>query len=120
MTEVNKYWEAVQANVCAHCIDSDGTGACRLAGDIECGLKRYFPDVVDIVLSVQSDSLGPYVTALREKVCAICEHQSKKGACLVRTEIDCGLDRYYPKVIESIESYRIERDRDLTEYLRVQ
>ena len=120
MTEVNKYWEAVQANVCAHCIDSDGKGACRLAGDVECGLSRYFPDVVETVLSVQSNNLGPYVRALRENVCAVCEHQSKDGACLVRTEVDCGLDRYFPMVVGSIESLGIECNGNLTEYLGVQ
>jgi hypothetical protein len=120
MTEVNKYWEAVQSNVCSHCVDSGADGICRLAGESECGLKRYFPAIVDTVLSVQSDNLGPYVKALRENVCSICEHQSKNGACLVRTEVDCGLDRYFPMIVENIESLRIERDRNLTEYLRVQ
>jgi hypothetical protein len=120
MTEINRYWEAVQANVCAHCIDSDGKGVCRLAGDIGCGLKRYFPDVVDTVLSVQSDKLGPYVTALRENVCAVCDHQLKDGACLIRTEVDCGLDRYFPIVVESIESFGVDRNGKLTEYPGIQ
>jgi hypothetical protein len=120
MTEINRYWGAVQADVCTHCIDSDGKGACRLAGDVECGLSRYFPDVVESVLSVQSNNLGPYVRALRENVCAICEHQSKNGACRVRTEIDCGLDRYYPMVVESIEGFGFQRKSNLTEYPGVQ
>ena len=120
MTEINRYWEAVQTNVCAHCIDSDRKGACRLDANAECGLKRYFPSIVDTILSVQCDSLGPYVKALRENVCAVCEYQAVDGACLVRTEVDCGLDRYFPKIVESIESINIERNNNLTEYPGVQ
>jgi hypothetical protein len=120
MTEIQRYWEAVQTNVCAHCVDSDGKGFCRVGANAECGLKRYFPAIVDTVLSVQSDNLGPYVRALRENVCAVCEHQSVNGACLVRTEVDCGLDRYFPMIVESIEGFRIEGASNYTENPGVQ
>jgi hypothetical protein len=115
MKEISKYWEVVQLDVCGHCVDSDGKGTCRLPGNTECGLKRYFPDVVESILSVQSDKLGPYEKALRENVCAICEHQLNDGECLVRTHIDCGLDRYFPMVVESIESLAINQDGRLTQ-----
>lgn len=108
MGEFNEFWEAIRTNVCSHCIDSDGHGICRLPEATACGLKRYFPAIVNTVLSVQSDNLGPYVKALRENVCTVCEHQTVQGGCLVRSNIDCGLDRYFPMVVESIESFRVD------------
>jgi hypothetical protein len=108
MDDVQVYWDAVRLQVCTHCIDSDRAGGCRLAGPTECSLKRYFPDIVKSVLSVRSESLGPYVKSLRENVCSICQYQSKDGTCLVRTDIDCGLDRYFPLVVESIETVDAE------------
>jgi|SRR5208283_3097394 len=120
MVGINNYWERVQADVCANCIDRNGDGKCGLTGDVECGLKHHFSNVVDSVLSVQSEELGPYVAALREKVCASCDSQSKDGECHLRTSIDCGLDRYLPMIIESIEKFRSERYGNLTEYVRAQ
>src|SRR5271169_1015520 len=102
MEELKNYWEKVQADICANCIDRNEAGKCGLTGDVECGLKRHFSSVVDSVLSVQSEELGPYVAALRQKVCASCESQSNDGVCHLRTNIDCGLDRYLPMIIESI------------------
>lgn len=104
MKNVTEYWDAVQLRVCGHCIDGDRRGTCRLAGNTECGLKRHFPAIVDSILSVKSDNYGPYVRALRENVCLVCGHQTVGGTCLIRTEVDCGLDRYFPMVVETIES----------------
>jgi hypothetical protein len=115
MTDVQTYWDAVRVQVCTHCIDSDRAGGCRLAGPTVCGLKRYFSTILESVLSVESDSLGPYVKALRENVCSICEHQSADGACLVRTDVDCGLDRYFPMVVEIIETLRVEEKGRITQ-----
>ncbi len=118
MSEISNYWETVQADVCAKCVDRNGQGECGLTGNIECGLKRHFSGVVDSVLSVRSEELGPYVAALREKVCASCDQQSKDGECHLRTSIDCGLDRYLPMIIESIEKFRPKSNATFTEYPR--
>lgn len=120
MREMTNYWETVQADICANCIDRNGEGKCGLTGDVECGLKLHFSSVVDSVLSVQSEELGPYVAALRQKVCASCESQSNDGVCHLRTNIDCGLDRYLPMIIESIEKFRPERKGDVTGYVGAQ
>ena len=106
MAEIDEYWQAVQNNVCARCIDGDGRGSCCIASTAHCGLRYFFPEIVNTVLSVQSESLGPYVKALRQNVCSMCEHQSADGSCNVRADIDCGLDRYFPMIVESIEGFR--------------
>lgn len=104
----DKYWQAVQSRVCVKCIDSDGYGNCRLSGAEECGLKVHFPEIVETVLSVQGDGIEGYVEALRQNVCAHCKNQSADGKCMFRTNLDCGLDRYFPLVIEAIEDSRPE------------
>lgn len=108
MEELEKYWEAVQYRVCAKCVDSDGHSNCRLSGEEECGIKLHFPKIVETILSVQSEKLDAYVEALRNNVCATCKHQSPDGTCMVRRHLDCGLDRYFPMIVEVVEDVRLE------------
>ncbi len=97
------YWEAVRAKVCTHCVDADGKGNCRLSGVDQCALKEHFPLIVQVVKNVHSESLDEYVSALRDIVCAQCEHQHPDGRCAFRQGLDCGLDRYFPLVVQAIE-----------------
>ncbi|MBI4547154.1 MAG: hypothetical protein HY707_04185 [Ignavibacteriae bacterium] len=108
---LEQYWQAVQQRVCLNCIDSDGYGNCRLTGEDACGLKYHFPRIVDTVLSVHSDRIEPYVEALRKNVCVFCKHQSPDGKCSFRSNLDCGLDRYFPLIVETIEGVHFESDR---------
>ena len=98
-----EYWEAVQRKVCKKCVDSDGHGNCRLTGEDECGLIIHFPKIVETILTVTSDNLDPYIEALRRNVCAYCKHQSPDGTCQFRSRVDCGLDRYFPIIVQAIE-----------------
>ncbi len=107
MNDIELYWQAVQRRVCSNCIDSDGRSNCRLSGEEDCGLKLHFPRIVETVLSVQSDKLDPYIQALRRNVCSSCKHQSPDGTCMFRSHLDCGLDRYFPLVVEAIEEIRL-------------
>lgn len=100
---LDDYWEAVRAVVCRKCIDGDGHGNCRLTGSYACGLSAHFPRIVETVLSVTSDAMDPYIEALREHVCANCVHQSPEGRCMFRVNVDCGLDRYFPLIVQAIE-----------------
>ncbi|MBM2841002.1 MAG: hypothetical protein HW412_1530 [Bacteroidetes bacterium] len=47
--------------------------------------------------------MEPYIEALRKNVCADCLHQSPDGTCSFRSNVDCGLDRYFPLIVEAIE-----------------
>jgi hypothetical protein len=113
MEDLEKYWRAVQSRVCIKCVDGDGQGNCRISNEDLCGLKLHFPRIVETILSVQSSALDPYVDALRHNVCTDCKHQLPDGTCKVRTNIDCGLDRYFPMVIEAIESVRSQRKNSI-------
>ena len=97
------YWEAVRSKVCVACVDSDGKGNCRLSGEEECSLKVYFPLIVQVVKNVHNDSLDEYVTALRNIVCSQCRHLGPDGRCRYRAAVDCGLDRYFPLIVQAIE-----------------
>ena len=113
MQDLDKYWQAVQGRVCVKCIDSDGHGSCRLNGEDACGLKLHFPRIVETVLAVQSYTIEPYIEALRQHVCANCKHRSSDGTCTFRSNLDCGLDRYFPLVIEAIETVRLQAETSI-------
>jgi hypothetical protein len=102
MTE-QEYWNALQARVCAKCVDGNGKGGCFIAKDAECALKKFLPQLVELVNSVSSSSLEPYESLLRKKICGICAHQSPSGECSVRSEVECALDRYFPLILQVME-----------------
>ncbi len=107
--DINVYWQAVSEKICSKCIDGDGAGNCRLHEREECALKSHFPQIIQTVLSITSDTVEPYVAALRTNVCTTCIHNSSDGKCQVRSTVDCGLDRYYPLVVSAIEEVRYKQ-----------
>jgi hypothetical protein len=111
METLEAYWQAVQYKVCVNCIDSDGHGTCRLRGEEECGLKTYFPQIIGAILSVVNTRIEPYVDALRKKVCSFCRHQTHDGRCSFRARLDCGLDRYFPLIVEAVEEVSLTEEK---------
>jgi hypothetical protein len=109
---MDPYWEAVRLKVCRKCIDSDGHGNCRLPSEETCGLEVFFPELVATVNAVQSDSYDGYLKALRQNICAHCEHQSAEGMCRKRDSLECALDRYFPMVVEAIEAIKVAMPDD--------
>ncbi|OGX03180.1 MAG: hypothetical protein A3G87_08800 [Omnitrophica bacterium RIFCSPLOWO2_12_FULL_50_11] len=97
------YRRAVRKKVCEHCVDFSEEGRCALTGEYQCGVELYLEKIVDVVRSVHSPHVQDYVTRLRERVCAFCKNQNPDGACRLRSEADCGLDRYFALVVEAIE-----------------
>ncbi|HTR82552.1 MAG TPA: hypothetical protein VMM58_13065 [Bacteroidota bacterium] len=96
------YWNAIQQKVCVKCIDGDRHGNCRLSPQFDCGLKKYFPNVVHVVQNTHSDNVLDYLTTLRKEVCGHCQEQTETGVCYVRNMLDCPLDRYFPLIIATI------------------
>ena len=103
---MDMYWDSIRKTVCRKCIDGDGKGGCRLPIDESCGLETFFPEIVQTVSSVHSDSFQDYVGALRANICRNCEHQFADGDCRKRDTLECALDRYLPVVIEVIETVK--------------
>ena len=104
MNDQQKYLREIQAIVCHKCIDSDGKGNCLLSRDTECAMKLFFPQIVEAVRSTYSTSMETYERALREKVCSVCAHQTHDGICSLRNDVECALDRYFPLLVQRIES----------------
>ena len=104
---MDQQWDAIRQKVCRKCIDGDSKGGCRLPIDETCGLEEFFPEIVQTVRSVHSDSYQDYVNALRLNICAHCEHQFANGTCRKRDTLECALDRYLPVVIDVIESVKL-------------
>ena len=105
---VTPYWELLQARICHRCLDGDGKGNCRLPAGEECALKVFLPEIVGTITRMKSGSYHAYVNALRNQVCAHCDGQREDGTCSKRETLECALDRYYPLVIEVIESVRAD------------
>lgn len=103
---MDQSWDAMRMKVCRKCIDGDGKGNCRLPVDETCALEAFFPELIETVSKVKSSSYGDYVQALRENVCAHCQHQLPNGKCNKRETLECALDRYYPMIIEVIETIK--------------
>lgn len=102
MTRIDELWEEVSLSVCRVCVDYSHDG-CRLIASGRCALKSHFDEVVAAVESARGEQLAPYISALRDRVCSVCKHQMTEGRCVVRNNVDCALDRYYPLVIDAIE-----------------
>lgn len=106
--ELQQYWQAIQKNICPRCLDGDGDGNCRLPVGEECALKSFLPQIVLTVANVKSDSIEAYVDALRRHVCILCDHQKSDMTCAKRSDLECALDRYFPILVEIIETVRSE------------
>ncbi|MEK7250470.1 MAG: hypothetical protein AAB209_08620 [Bacteroidota bacterium] len=103
MPTQEEYWQALQSKICVKCLEGDGKGNCRIASDGECAIKLHFPKILEVINSVYSHSIVPYEEQLRKTVCTTCKNQSKLGDCLVREQVECALDRYFPLIVEVIE-----------------
>ncbi len=97
------YRNAVYRKVCQHCLDLGANGHCTLTGERECGVELYLEKLVDVVHSVKSDVLEDYICALRREVCSHCKNQTEDGNCRLRNSADCGLNRFFEIIVETVE-----------------
>lgn len=104
MTELQPYWQAIRQQVCVRCLDGDGHGNCRLDGALVCTLETHLPRIIQVVKTISSGALEDYIRELRLITCAQCHYQTVQGTCLVREDVDCQIDRYFPLVVSAIES----------------
>lgn len=103
MQDEQKYLEEMLARICPKCVDGDGKGNCLLPRGTTCRMKQFFPMVLDLVRSTQGTSMEPYEAALRSSVCSMCVSQSSDGRCVLRDDVDCALDRYFPLIVQAVE-----------------
>jgi hypothetical protein len=101
---------AIRQNICRKCMDGDRTGYCRLSEGAQCAIDAFLPTIVETIANVQSSSYEDYVNALRHNICAQCHHQMSNGICVKRDTLECALDRYYPLLVDVIESSLLPAD----------
>ena len=109
MTGNQEYLEEILSRICPKCVDGDGAGNCRISNGKECAVKRFYPQILDVVRSTYSTSMVPYEAALREKICTVCVHQAGDGKCAVRDDVECSLDRYFPLIVQVIEELDLKK-----------
>lgn len=100
---MNKYLTALKKNVCSVCIDSDNNGNCELSEQEICAVERFYPEIVEIIHSVQSSNMQDYISALRENLCTVhCRMDNETEICYLREDANCALDRHFPLIVETI------------------
>jgi hypothetical protein len=96
--------EAIVRNrICKLCTERNPDGACELEEPSSCALFRLFPQVARAIQSVQSDDIRPYIEAIRQNVCSVCQDQANDGSCETRMQVQCALDAYLILVVDAIE-----------------
>jgi hypothetical protein len=103
VNENTAYWEALQARVCAVCLDRRDDGSCGLPRGQVCAMKRHLPLILDVVHSVDSSHMDDYVEAVQEHVCRRCPDQDASGRCTKRDKASCALYTYLPLVVDAVE-----------------
>ncbi|MBI4352457.1 MAG: hypothetical protein HY593_00875 [Candidatus Omnitrophica bacterium] len=98
------YEEAVRRHVCEHCVDFGADGVCHTKDPEGCGIFRFLPELVEIAHRIHNYQVEPYVEAVRLTLCVKCKNSGFSGdKCRLRENVDCGLNRYLPLVLEAIE-----------------
>lgn len=101
---MNKYLAALKKNICSVCVDSNHEGVCQLSDQEICAVERFYPQIVEIVHSVESEDMRDYVSALRENLCSIhCRMDDETELCYLREDANCALDRHFPLIVETIQ-----------------
>lgn len=96
----------LQERVCAHCIDHAPDGRCRSHDPKGCAILRFLPELVRLTRDIRSPRVDDYLPALRKMVCSHCDNSDDSGACCsVREALECGLFRYLPLVLETVEEW---------------
>ena len=103
-----EYREAIRQRVCSVCLDSRDDGSCGLSGRV-CALESHLPQLVSILVSLESPRLDDYAAAVRAQVCSGCESRQPRGGCLLRETAVCALDAYLPLVLDAVEQVHTRR-----------
>ena len=82
---------------------TDRRGGVQPGDPSDCALFRLFPQVARAIQSVKCDDIRPYIDAIRQNVCSVCQDQEHDGTCETRRQVQCSLDAYLLLVVDAIE-----------------
>lgn len=101
---MDKYLSALQRNLCSVCADSTEEGFCTLSDKEICAVEKFYPQIIDLVHSIKSESIQDYIHALRENICTVqCRMEAENSFCYLREDANCALDRHFPLIVEIIQ-----------------
>ena len=100
---MDKIRAAIKYSVCAHCIDADAAGNCLIGNGKVCPIDQHFEGIMKAVSETHSDRYEDYVAGIRTHVCENCTY-GQPDSCKERDDVECALDRYYPLVVDAIET----------------
>ncbi len=95
--------ERVEAEISPNCMHRMPSGVCRQPEDFPCPIHGNMAGIIDVVRSVSSDRIDPYVTRLREVVCQNCRMLDESGECKLRDNLDCCLDAFIVLIVQIVE-----------------
>lgn len=93
----------IRETLCPVCVFQGADGACYAPDPDGCPILRNVDKIVDVVQTIHSDRMEPYIERLREVICAECHNQNTSGECRMRDKADCALDDYFGLVVEIVE-----------------
>jgi len=100
---VDKYKKAIRENVCEICVDSNEKGFCTMDGEEVCAVQLYLPKIVEIVHNLDTENMEEYYKLMKDQICANCNSLDGKGACYLRDDVNCSIDRYYMIIVDTIK-----------------
>lgn len=97
------YEAAIRRHVCEKCIDFGQDASCHSKDPEGCAVFRYLPELLRVALELRERNIEPYVKAVRRQICSQCKNAKGSDHCELRDNIDCGLNRYLPLVLNAVE-----------------
>ena len=93
----------VEAEISPNCMHRLPSGVCQQPQDFPCPIHNNVDCIIEVVHSVSSDRLDPYITRLRQVVCQKCQMLDESGECKLRDNLDCCLDAFIVLIVKIVE-----------------
>ena len=95
--------ERVEAEISPNCMHRLPSGVCWKPENFPCPIHNNVDGIIEVVRSVSSNSIEPYVRKLREIVCKKCQMLDEFGECKLRDNLDCCLDAFIVLIVKIVE-----------------
>ncbi|MCK6457755.1 MAG: hypothetical protein L6Q92_14640 [Phycisphaerae bacterium] len=103
--------DRIRETICRACIYEKSDGGCSLKDPNDCPIISRIDKIIDVVRTIRSDKIDPYVERLREVICSECRMQDENGQCTMRDHADCALDDYFVLIVDLVESELVAEAR---------
>ena len=103
MSVQERICERVEAEISPNCMHRLPSGVCRQPEGFPCPIHNNVDGIIEVVRSVSSNSIEPYVRKLREIVCKKCEMLDESGEYNLRDNLDCCLDAFIALIVKIVE-----------------